>query len=172
MSKYLLSINKQNKNVDKDIIFFDENINKGRWFVKYYANWCGFCNQMQREWNKVKYDKIINCNIAEIESSYINKLKSPYGLRGFPEMLYYNNGKIISYNGGRDYNSIKTFINSQGGNNKNNKNNNYKNNYKNNKNNNDKNDKNNKNNNDKNNNNKGSIIMVVLLLLLLPQLFK
>ena len=71
----------------------------GDWMVLYYAEWCGHCQTMKPEWNKVvkKLKKNNNnVNIAEIESNHIDTLINKPKIQGFPTIKMYNNGKEIA----------------------------------------------------------------------------
>ena len=70
----------------------------GDWMVLYYAEWCGHCQTMKPEWNKVvnKMKNNNNLNIAEIESNHIDNLINKPTIEGFPTIKMYNNGKEIA----------------------------------------------------------------------------
>ena len=71
----------------------------GDWMVLYYAEWCGHCQTMKPEWNKVvkKLKKNNNnVNIAEIESNHIDTLVNKPKIQGFPTIKMYNNGKEVA----------------------------------------------------------------------------
>jgi len=70
----------------------------GDWMVLYYAEWCGHCQTMKPEWNKVvnKMKNNNNLNIAEIESNHIDNLINKPTIQGFPTIKMYNNGKEIA----------------------------------------------------------------------------
>ena len=74
-------------------------LKNGDWMVLYYAEWCGHCQTMKPEWNKVvkKLKKNNNnVNIAEIESNHIDKLVNKPTIQGFPTIKMYNNGKEVA----------------------------------------------------------------------------
>jgi thiol-disulfide isomerase/thioredoxin len=85
----------------------------GNWIVLYYANWCGHCNTMKPEWQKVisrmnehnnkTNNKTNNANtnnssinIADIESSHIDDLTDKPEIAGFPTIKMYNSGHEIA----------------------------------------------------------------------------
>jgi hypothetical protein len=81
----------------------------GNWIVLYYANWCGHCNTMKPEWQKVisrMKTHNTNCNsnntnksiinIADIESSHIDHLPEKPEIAGFPTIKMYNSGNEIA----------------------------------------------------------------------------
>jgi hypothetical protein len=79
----------------------------GNWIVLYYANWCGHCNTMKPEWQKVisrmnehnnnnTSNSTSNINIADIESSHIDDLTDKPEIAGFPTIKMYNSGNEIA----------------------------------------------------------------------------
>ena len=80
----------------------------GNWIVLYYANWCGHCNTMKPEWQKVisrMKTHNTNCNsnntnstinIADIESTHIDNLLNKPEIAGFPTIKMYNSGNEIA----------------------------------------------------------------------------
>jgi hypothetical protein len=85
----------------------------GNWIVLYYANWCGHCNTMKPEWQKVisrMKTHNTNCNsnrsntntnksiinIADIESTHIDHLTDKPEIAGFPTIKMYNSGNEIA----------------------------------------------------------------------------
>lgn len=73
----------------------------GEWMVLYYADWCGHCNAMKPEWEKV-VSRMSECkdtrhiNIADVKSDFIDELKQKPQVDGFPTIKMYNKGKEIA----------------------------------------------------------------------------
>lgn len=84
--------------------------------VKFYAPWCGHCKSLAPTW-------------ADVESQYNNKkvsgktvkvlqvncdentgLAKKHGVKGYPTIKTFNNGKEEDYSGGRDLASISEHI--------------------------------------------------------------
>ena len=69
-------IDNENSNWEKELNQFNSNYKKGKWFVKIYANWCGHCQNMKPEWEKLKNENDFfrrnDINIVEIEESKLN----------------------------------------------------------------------------------------------------
>ena len=116
MPNHVLKINNDNSNVEEHIKIFNENKNKGNWFVKYYANWCPHCTSMQSQWNQLENHEVLkskNINIAEIEESHFGQLSSKPDVVGFPTIKYYVNGEsqdfqeVFFTNELRDYDIIR-----------------------------------------------------------------
>ena len=87
---------------DNDAINLSKLLNDGNWMVLYYADWCGHCNTMKPEWQKVvsnlnnPQNNTNKVNVAEIESTHIGKLLNKPDIEGFPTIKMYNKGKEIA----------------------------------------------------------------------------
>jgi len=113
MSKHIIKINSENKNLSKDLEIFNKEIKKGKWFVKYYANWCPHCVNMQRQWNNLETHDVLNnekINIAEVEESYFDKLNYKPDAVGFPTIKLYNNGEGENFQGDRTTENMALFL--------------------------------------------------------------
>ena len=91
---------------------FSNCLNNGNWIVLYYADWCGHCKQMKPEWEKLvdMFKGNQNINIADVESSYIDKLTMPPTIIGYPTIKMYNNGKhVADYEGIREADPMAKF---------------------------------------------------------------
>jgi len=87
-----------------------------------YAEWCGHCKDMKKDWkNLTIFLKGKVAKIHEIESTdadketKINKLNNKYSgerLQGnsFPVIFKIKNNKIQIYNGERDFESMKSWV--------------------------------------------------------------
>ena len=93
----------------------------GKICVLYYADWCGYCQQLKPEWSRMKEMMMKQnnnngnrLNIAEVESAAIQKLKEMLmsgssdmsqlvQIQGYPTISMYNNGnKVGDYDGERN----------------------------------------------------------------------
>ena len=81
MSGQYLQINNNvsQSELQKNIELFNNNGNKGKWLIKYYADWCGHCNLMSTEWNNFienNKDNLIKkgISVVEIEEKNIQKV--------------------------------------------------------------------------------------------------
>jgi len=97
-------IDNENSNWEKELNQFNSNYKKGKWFVKIYANWCGHCQNMKPEWEKLKNENDFfrrnDINIVEIEESKLNdRTNQLHQSRGFPTLIYYHDGEKIDYDG-------------------------------------------------------------------------
>jgi thioredoxin-like negative regulator of GroEL len=90
---------------------FAAHMRKGRICVLYYADWCGFCQQLKPEWESLKRQHVNNnrakFRLVEIESAALAKLKEVLmptivDIDSFPTINLYENGALVSsYSGER-----------------------------------------------------------------------
>ena len=110
--------NRYNKSVNKRIF-------KGRSKTvvgKIYANWCGYCQMMQNDWEKMKADlaKGGSFEILDIEqkneAEHVNAVNEKYlknsltkvALQGgYPTVFKIKNGNLSYFNGERTYDAMK-----------------------------------------------------------------
>jgi thiol-disulfide isomerase/thioredoxin len=113
MVRHIVKINAENKNVNEHLEVFNQNREKGSWFVKYYANWCPHCTSMQSQWDNLENHETLikkNINIAEIEESFVHKLNYKPDVLGFPTIKLYNNGEGEDFQGERSTEGMANFI--------------------------------------------------------------
>jgi thiol-disulfide isomerase/thioredoxin len=87
---------------------------------KVYANWCGHCQTLKPEWNKMKqmFKKNRNIQFIEFEEAQqdkLNKFKKKFPqleINGYPTIFKINNKKQIEYyTGNRITMDMKKWIN-------------------------------------------------------------
>jgi len=89
---------------------------------KIYANWCGYCQMMQNDWEKMKTDlakggsfeifdieqKNEKDGINNVNEKYLKKSLTKVGLQGgYPTLFKIKNGKLSYFNGERTYDAMK-----------------------------------------------------------------
>ena len=100
MSGQYLQINNNvsQSELQKNIELFNNNGNKGRWLIKYNADWCGHCNLMSTEWNNFienNKDNLLKkgISVVEIEEKNIQNLKHNNDIYGYPTIRIIENGQ-------------------------------------------------------------------------------
>jgi thioredoxin domain-containing protein 5 len=90
----------------------NNSIKTGKWFVCYYAHWCGYCKSMADDWeqleNKVRENKL-TINIIKIEQTDI----TDPDITSYPTIRYINNGVSEKYTGERTTDEMYDFVKSK-----------------------------------------------------------
>ena len=84
----------------------------GSWFVKFYAPWCGHCRAMAPAWEELAEQLAsddIPTNVAKVDVTKNNMLASQFNIRSFPTLKLLHRGKLYSYKGRRDVDSMAAF---------------------------------------------------------------
>lgn len=98
---------------------FDETV-KGNPFilVEFYAPWCGHCKQFAPEYaaaaRTLKEGKI-TVPLAKVDATAETKLAEEYGIRGYPTIKLFIDGREQEYTGGRTQQSIVTWVTKKAG---------------------------------------------------------
>ncbi|XP_078580818.1 uncharacterized protein LOC144864522 isoform X2 [Branchiostoma floridae x Branchiostoma japonicum] len=82
--------------------------------VMFYAPWCGHCKRMkpayQEAAEQLKKEKP-EAKLAAVDATKYKELGQQYGVRGYPTLKYFKNGKVASdYNKGRGKDDIVAFM--------------------------------------------------------------
>ncbi|KAF8787031.1 thioredoxin domain-containing protein 5 homolog [Argiope bruennichi] len=93
---------------------FQNTVNWGMHFVKFYAPWCGHCQRMAHAWEELaenlEHDKSVT--ISKVDCTENKKTCADFEVKGYPTLLWIINGKKIEkYQGARNLDSFKQFIN-------------------------------------------------------------
>jgi len=93
---------------------FDQDVSGGKKLVWFYADWCGHCKRMKKEWdnasNKVN-GKMVKIDLGD-DNSETKKISERYNIEGFPTILLLHNGeKQAEYNQERTAQAFETYCN-------------------------------------------------------------
>ncbi|ELP89393.1 protein disulfide isomerase, putative [Entamoeba invadens IP1] len=85
----------------------------GKFFVRYYAPWCGYCQEMSHDFKKLAKElQSSSVTVCQIDCERYPDYCEKAGVDGFPTMKMYNGNDLLSdYNGERKYESMKAFLN-------------------------------------------------------------
>ncbi|EDR26314.1 protein disulfide isomerase, putative [Entamoeba dispar SAW760] len=84
----------------------------GKFFVRYYAPWCGFCKMMSYDYKKLfrKY-KGTKVTVCQIDCDKYNSYCEKMGIEGFPTLKLYDGASLISeYEKDRTYKDMDKFL--------------------------------------------------------------
>lgn len=106
-------INVNDSNIDK----FNKMVMKGgqKTVVKYYADWCGHCKELNRKWPKIVNNvRKLKGNgiLASVPENMIHKLQCSKSIQGYPTIRYMVSGekKGLDYNGIREVKELTRYI--------------------------------------------------------------
>eukprot|EP00771_Trimastix_marina_P003029 gnl/Trimastix_PCT/421.p2 GENE.gnl/Trimastix_PCT/421~~gnl/Trimastix_PCT/421.p2 ORF type:complete len:365 (+),score=138.81 gnl/Trimastix_PCT/421:3-1097(+) len=83
-------------------------------FIKFYAPWCGHCQRLAPEFEKLAdaYAHHSNILVAKVDCDVEKELCGRYSVRGYPTLKFFpnGNGKPEDYQGGRTAEDMGKFI--------------------------------------------------------------
>ena len=101
-----------NQEVSKPKSKYEDYKNKPILFL-FWADWCGHCHHFMPVFEKLKQEYVDENKLKVVKVSDKNKeLVKLYGIEGFPTLKLHDGKKLHEYNGGRDINNIREFVNS------------------------------------------------------------
>ena len=74
--------------------------------------WCGHCKSMKPEYDKLgeEYASSQSVAVVDVNCEEEGELCQANGVQGYPTLKYYVGGQEHKYDGGRDYATMKTFV--------------------------------------------------------------
>jgi len=87
----------------------------GKWFVKFYAPWCGHCKRLAPVWDKLASvlatdhadEGIV---VAKVDCTTNRKVCDRFDVSGYPTLKYIAGGKVYSFDkGARDLETLREF---------------------------------------------------------------
>merc|ERR1712141_344369 len=81
-----------------------------------YAPWCGHCKQLAPTWDKLGEAFADRDDVIIAKSDATANEYPGVDVSGFPTLKYFPKGekKMVDYSGGRDLDSLKKFVESEG----------------------------------------------------------
>eukprot|EP00013_Stygamoeba_regulata_P021053 CAMPEP_0177653488 /NCGR_PEP_ID=MMETSP0447-20121125/13764_1 /TAXON_ID=0 /ORGANISM="Stygamoeba regulata, Strain BSH-02190019" /LENGTH=236 /DNA_ID=CAMNT_0019156951 /DNA_START=56 /DNA_END=766 /DNA_ORIENTATION=- len=93
---------------------FAEKTKTGVWLVKFFAPWCGHCKRLAPLWEEMG-DSITDFNVAKVDCTIHKKVQSEQGVRGYPTIKLFIDGKAHAYSGPRTKDAFIKFVNEKTG---------------------------------------------------------
>lgn len=77
--------------------------------VEFYAPWCGHCKKLEPEYEKAAL-MVKNVPFAKVDATEEKDLAAKYNVKGFPTMMWFEDAKEYSYDGGRTTDTIVDWV--------------------------------------------------------------
>jgi len=84
--------------------------------VEFYAPWCGHCKKLAPEYEQAAIRlKEKGVRLAKVDATAEKDLASKYNVKGYPTLLWFDDGQDSPYDGGRTADEIVTWVDSMVG---------------------------------------------------------
>merc|ERR1711916_170121 len=87
---------------------FLEKTKEGKWFVKFYAPWCGHCKRLAPTWDEFS-GKSGDINVAKVDCTTDQAICGQFGVRGYPTLKYIDDSTVYDYSGARSIDAFQKF---------------------------------------------------------------
>lgn len=101
--------NPDGTNVELDDKNFDALTSVGPWFIKYYAPWCGHCQQLAPTWLDMAHTLQGQVNVGEVDCTVQSDLCERQGIKGFPTVKFYHSGATSEFRASRTLEALTDF---------------------------------------------------------------
>jgi len=94
---------------------FRGHVSRGDHFIMMYAPWCGHCNRLKPDWEKLaKKPGVKGINISKVDCTNNKDTCSKYSVTGYPTLLYFRNGEMVDkYEGAKTLDALKEYLKTQ-----------------------------------------------------------
>ncbi|CAK8683256.1 thioredoxin domain-containing protein 5-like [Clavelina lepadiformis] len=101
---------------------FNEHIEKGSHFIKFYAPWCGHCRRLEPAWLELAKahipsdDDTSSVKIARVDCTAHKTICTEHKIQGYPTLLWFEEGRMTKkYQSSRSIESFESFIKEMSG---------------------------------------------------------
>ncbi|KAL7538420.1 hypothetical protein ACHAXR_008546 [Thalassiosira sp. AJA248-18] len=87
----------------------------GKWFVKFYAPWCGHCKTLAPIWDELD-ERLQESNpqdgivIAKVDATKETQVANRFKIQSYPTLKYFADRKMYNYKGGRNIDEMYKFV--------------------------------------------------------------
>jgi len=81
-------------------------------FVEFYAPWCGHCKRLAPDWAKLATklkEEGHKVSVAKLDATQAEEVAAKHGIRGYPTIKFFRNGKGLDYEGGRTLDELYNY---------------------------------------------------------------
>lgn len=85
---------------------------EGMWFVEFYAPWCAHCKRLHPVWDQVGHslsDSNLPIRVGKLDCTRFPAVANKLGIQGYPTIIFFRNGNVIDYRGGREKEALVSF---------------------------------------------------------------
>lgn len=95
---------------------FDQHLKDNKHtLVEFYAPWCGHCKKLTPEYEKAAVELKGKVALAKVDATEEKEISSKYNVKGFPTLVWFEDGKETEYDGGRTADTIVEWVKSMTG---------------------------------------------------------
>jgi len=89
---------------------FQDKSKEGDWLIEFYAPWCGHCKKLAPIWEELATKSKGSFNVAKVDCTVESATCSSEGVRGYPTIKFFSNGKKFDYKGARTLDDFTKFV--------------------------------------------------------------
>ncbi|KAJ3544178.1 hypothetical protein NMY22_g2872 [Coprinellus aureogranulatus] len=95
--------------MDLNLASFQQTLERGPTFVKFFAPWCGHCKKLAPTWSVLARQMQGQVQVAAVNCDDEAALCAANKIQGYPTLVYFANGAQSEYKGGRKIDQLKAF---------------------------------------------------------------